>query len=450
MPRLSAKEIREQIQERIDNMQALAKVAKDDGDREFADDEQKQFDGWQAEIGQQASDGNPATGLYLALERAQKFETTVEGFRNLRSDASDAGGEGVRIVPANAYRHKRLKAYKDEAHAYKAGQFLAAALWKSPSAIQWCNDNGVQFRDAMGGSDNMLGGALVPSEMEAAVINLREEYGVFRREARIVPMATDVKVVPRRTSGVTAYFVAENGSVTASDKGWDQVNLTARKLATLCKYSSELSEDAIIDIGDDLTNEIAYAFANKEDECGFNGTGASTYGHILGVLPAVAAGSVYDAITGNTAFSTLDLADFEAMVGKLPQYAEANAKWYISRAGYYASMARLMDAGGGNAASDLASGVRSPLFLGYPVVFTQVLNATLTAQTSTKILAFGDLRMAAILGNRRGLGVKISDQRYLEYDQIGILGTERFDINVHEIGDASNPGAIIVLKTPGS
>lgn len=453
MPRLSAKEIREQIQERIDNMQALVKLAADDGDREFTAEEQTQFDAWQAEIGQQASKEHPSTGLHLALERAQKFETAVDGFRNLRSDRPANPGDDGRIIPASAFRHKRLKAYKGERaeeHAHKAGQFLAAVLWKSPTATQWCNDHGVTFRDAMGGSDNMLGGALVPEEMEAAVIDLREEYGVFRREARIVPMASDVKTVPRSTSGVTAYFVAENGSVTASDKGWDQVNLTARKLAALCKYSSELAEDAIIDIGDDLTSDIAYAFANKEDECGWNGTGASTYGHIVGVLNAIAAGSLYTAISGNTAFSTLDLADFEAIVGQLPQYAEANAKWFISRAGYYASMARLMDAGGGNTTAELAGGVRTPMFLGYPVVFSQVLNSTLTSQASTKILAFGDLRLAAILGNRRGLGVKISDQRYLEYDQIGILGTERFDINVHETGGASTAGAILVMATPAA
>jgi HK97 family phage major capsid protein len=90
------------------------------------------------------------------------------------------------------------------------------------------------------------------------------------------------------------------------------------------------------------------------------------------------------------------------------------------------------------------------MFMGYPVVFTQKLNSTLTAQTSTKILAFGDLRAAATLGNRRGLGVKISDHRYLEYDQIGILGTERFDIAVHEQGTASVAGAILVMATPGA
>jgi len=448
MPRLSAKQIREQIQDKIDEMQTLAKLAKDDGDRDFSEEEQKQWDGLQAEIGQPATADQPATGLHLALERAQKFETTVQGFRDLRSDQTPP--DAPRILPAHVYRHKRLRAYRGERaeeRAYTAGRFLAAAIWQHHESIQWCNEHGVPIRDAMSGASNQLGGALVPEEMETAIIDLREQYGVFRREARIVPMASDTKIVPRRTSGVTAYFVSDNSEVTASDKGWDQVTLTARKLAVLCKYSSELAEDAIIDIGDDLTNEIAYAFAEKEDDCGFNGTGASTYGHITGVLNTVAAGSIYTAAAGNTAFSTLDLADFEGIVGKLPQYATANAKWFISRAGYYASMYRLMDAAGGNTLASIAGGV-GPMFMGYPVVFTQKLNSTLSAQTSTKILAFGDLRAAAAIGNRRGLRVMISDQRYLEYDQIGILGTQRFDINVHEQGGSSTAGAILVMATP--
>jgi len=249
---------------------------------------------------------------------------------------------------------------------------------------------------------------------------------------------------------VTAYFVGEGAEITASDKAWTQVELTARKLAALVRYSNELNEDALISIGDDLTREIAYAFAVKEDACGFLGDGTSTYGHVTGVLNAVAAGSLYTAITGNTAFSTLDLADFESVVGKLPSYPGILPKWYISKAGWAASMLRLTDAGGGNTAAMLAAGPGSMLFLGYPVRFCQTLNSTLTAQTSTKLLAFGDLRMAALLGSRRGLAIAVSQDRYFEYDQIGIRGVERFDINVHSRGDASNPGAILVLQTPGS
>ena len=55
----------------------------------------------------------------------------------------------------------------------------------------------------------------------------------------------------------------------------------------LTKYSNELNEDAVLNIGDDLAGEIAYAFALKEDQCGFLGDGTSTYGGIVGVTTAL-------------------------------------------------------------------------------------------------------------------------------------------------------------------
>jgi HK97 family phage major capsid protein len=54
------------------------------------------------------------------------------------------------------------------------------------------------------------------------------------------------------------------------------------------------------------------------------------------------------------------------------------------------------------------------------------------------------------MGTRRGLTLAISDQRYFEYDQLAIKGTERVDINVHDVGDTSDAGAMIMLATPGS
>jgi HK97 family phage major capsid protein len=50
------------------------------------------------------------------------------------------------------------------------------------------------------------------------------------------------------------------------------VRLTAKKIGVLTKYTRELNEDAVINIGDDLAGEIAYAFGAFEDDCGFNGT----------------------------------------------------------------------------------------------------------------------------------------------------------------------------------
>ncbi len=453
----SSKEIRETIQEKADELEALSQLV-DEEDREFTAEEQQQADAIMQEIGEPAKNGAPPTGLHKQLHRAQRMEALKAENQQQRQTPLDSGDvqgkdQHTRITPVSHYRHGQLKAFRGEQaeeNAFRAGQFFRAALWGSTKAMEWCGENGLDIRAAQSGTEDPQGGFLVPIEIEQAVINLREEYGVFRREAKVVPMASDTKTVPRRSSGLTAYFVNDNTEVTASDKEWDQVNLVAKKLGVLAKYSSELAEDAVISIGDDLTDEIAYAFANKEDECGFNGDGTSTYGGITGVLNAVAAGSTYEAASGNIAFSDLDLADFEGMVGQLPQYAARNAKWYISRVGYYASMARLLDAAGGNTIETLSDGTRRLMFLGYPVVISQVLNDTTGDQASTSILALGDLSMAATLGNRRGIRVLISPHRYMEYDQIGILGTERMDINVHERGDASNAGAIIVMDTPSS
>lgn len=286
--------------------------------------------------------------------------------------------------------------------------------------------------------------------MERSIIALREERGVLRREAMVVPMASDTLHMPRRSSGVTVYWTGEASEITASNPVLDNVELTVKKMGALVKMSSEVNEDTVVSLADFVTSEIAYGFADKEDLAGFLGDGTSTYGGIQGIKTALADGSEYTAITGNTAFGTLDMADFESMVGKLPMYALQNAKWYISRAGWAASMQRLADAAGGNTTQNIMGGV-GPAFLGFPVVWVQVMNSTLTAQTSTEGLCyFGDLRQGVKLGTRRGMAIATSTDRYFETDEIGIKATQRLDIVVSERGTSSVAGSIIGLETPSS
>ena len=183
------------------------------------------------------------------------------------------------------------------------------------------------------------------------------------------------------------------------------------------------------------------------------GDGTSTYGGISGLITecTTATATIVTALTANTAFGTLDLVDFEAMIGKLPAYPGIRPVWYIHKAGYAASMMRLIDAAGGNTISTLETGPNMASFLGYPVQFVNVMNSTLTAQTSVKgACYFGDIAMATTLGDRRGVSVDVTTDRYFEYDQIGIKGTERFDINAHDVGDTSNAGAVIMLAFPAS
>lgn len=419
--------------------------------------------------------GQHGTANYIPgkIDALNAEQSTVENFNRIKSQLADrrsaevvddkndpkspTGDRLARVVvPAQArYHHASLKAFqgKDaESAAYLAGQFLLATIGQSKKSSRWCKDHGVdtRFRGAMKESDNSLGGYLVPIEMERAIIALREERGVLRREAAIVPMASDTFHMPRRATGVTAYWVGERTEITDSNPTLNNIELTVKKLAALVRMSSEVNEDTVISLADFITTEMAYAFADKEDLAGFNGDGTSTYGGIVGLKNALAAGSEYEAIAGNTAFSTLDMADFESMVGKLPMYALQNAKWFISRAGWAASMQRLLDAAGGNNMGNLGAGA-GPMFLGFPVVWSQVMNSTLTAQTSTEGLCyFGDPRQTIKFGSRRGMSIATTTDRYFETDEIGIKATERVDIVVAEPGDASNPGSMIGLKTPGA
>jgi HK97 family phage major capsid protein len=61
-----------------------------------------------------------------------------------------------------------------------------------------------------------------------------------------------------------------------------------------------------------------------------------------------------------------------------------------------------------------------------------------TTLTGKVMLAFGDdVRAAGVLGQRRGITLARSPDRYLDQDQIAILGTQRFDAVLHDCGDNS-------------
>jgi len=153
------------------------------------------------------------------------------------------------------------------------------------------------------------------------------------------------------------------------------------------------------------------------------------------------AGSVYTA-TSRTTFSDLTFDDFESVVGKAKLWAGSNPKWYISNAGYCASMLRLQNASRGNNRKDLAAGV-PPSFMGYPVVISQTLPSALTGTTGTLAMFFGDLRQGVYMGSRRGVTVAVDGSVYFASDALAVRGTERYDIKVHDTGDASNAGGII-------
>ena len=397
-----------------------------------------------------------------ALEAAKAQNSkALEGFKHHGGPTTKAEDSKPEIQVLS--RVTSLKNFKGESggrkadeRAYRFGKWIAAAIGGVKSAEQYCKDHGIELKAHNEGT-NTSGGYLVPTEFSNDMIDLREQYGVIRRIAKVVPMASETKLVPRRKTGLTAYWVGEAVAATESTKGWDQVQLVAKKLACLALYSSELNEDSMIAIGDDLAGEIAYQFSYTEDNCAINGDGTSTYGGITGIRQklldvnatianikglTVATGTGY-----GTNYNSIFLSDFHKVMGTLPLYARGGARWLVSAFFYDSIMAKLQTAAGGNTVANIAAGGQQ-MFLGYPVELSQVM--PVTSAVNQVCALFGNFGQSVFFGDRRNMTLAYSTDYKFAEDQIAIKGTERIDIVVHDVGDTTVGGPVVGLVTASS
>lgn len=444
---------------------------------------QKQKEQLEADIAMKnaRADREEAMTPKVTARRSQPNSASAAASRKpgmpIEHENADTGETQIRFkIPKNVLRmgsptnfHGVREGLDAEHRAYRFGMWALARISQDlPGRFNF--ENAKQFVSnymnpsnvAHSESDGTTGGHyLVPEEFSSDLINLRETYGVVRRLFGRAPMTGDVLHTPKRASGLTAYFTGENAVGTESNMTWSDIQLVAKNLMVLARMSNQLNADAVISIGDTLAGEIAYAFSNKEDQCGFNGDGTSTYGGMQGVRSLLTSidGSGTDSaglkIQGSSnTWATQTLSDFHAVVGKLPQYADTpNACWVAHRTYYYEVMQKLELAAGGVTAMEISTGDRRPrpLFLGYPVEFSQVFPAATATTGVTTVL--GDFTKGALFGDRQQTSIAFSEhasvggENVFERNQIAVRGTERFDLNVHGCGDASTPGPIVGLAT---
>ena len=439
--------------------------------RDLTPDESKQFEDNLASV----------EALSKRIERQSRVTTLETGSNRLTNPSTPIDASSDRKpLPAVARRYvplnylKQLRTVTDLSErqniAHATGMWVRGCIGNA-RARQWCMERGIGFNDvevrAQEEGTLTAGGYLVPDQVDNAMVDLKEQRGIFRQYARVSPMTSDKKVRMRRTGGLTAYFTAEGGTITESQMAWDRIVLVAKDLGCIALVTNDLNEDATISLGDTLIGEMSYAFADKEDECGFNGDGTSTYGGIIGVCPAIKGlSSTIGDIAGlfvatDNLISELDLVDFEGVVALLPQYADTpNARWFMHRSFFYNAAIRVALAAGGVNKEEIVNGQRTPMFLGYPVVFSQVMPKT--DANSQVVCLLGDLSLAADFGDRRQTAVLFSEHATVggvssfETNQLAVRGVQRFDINVHDVGNAHAtaasrvPGPIVGLITAAS
>ena len=378
------------------------------------------------------------------------FEQTVlEAIKNSRSvvercSPAPTAVAKTRISPMPLSR--KLRAFENVDDAYAAGKWLQGYVFKNSSgseeARSWCMEHGVDSR-AMGSTGANTGSPFVPDLLSSVVIRLVDQYSVYAANARSVPMASDVVLFPRRTGGTTAAWLSENTASTPADAASDQITLTAKKVVASVTSANELFQDAPM-VADWLAQELALSLSNAIETAAFNGVVANApLVDGLNLLMIAGSNATYAAsltITGSGLDTPEELtkAHFLGCVAKLPGYAKANAKWYMSPYTHALSVMNLDLAQGGSIGLS-AGGTFS--FLGYPVILTDQCFSTGDA-TGKVIAMLADLSSSSLYGIRQGIEIaQSSDVNFLS-DQTVIRAVARVGIKNHSVGSDTVAGPV--------
>jgi HK97 family phage major capsid protein len=291
----------------------------------------------------------------------------------------------------------------------KTMRFLKALIGKDTIVLNEMH-NEVRIKANLSESTSgAVGGFLVPEEFKAEILRLAAQYGVLRRECRIIPMAYDIVRIPAAgTTGQSANWIEEAAQITQTNPNFREVLLTIKKLGAIPKVTNELLADANVDVINYLSMLIAEAFAQAEDEQGFNGIGSP----FVGCLSATGVPSRAQAGAG-TGAQTLSYPDLINATGDIYTNALSNAKFYFHRTMGAHIRGLITTAGApifGATANEIA---------GFPIVLSEVMPIkSNVCVASTAYMVFGDLRMGVAMGERGSMTMKISEEATVDSDNM--------------------------------
>lgn len=297
--------------------------------------------------------------------------------RDIVQDAMSAGlkDAGFPIDDEGKFSMKNLSVEVQDAESKKmAGIEKAANFIKSiilPSRVH--EKHGVKAISTDSGSF----GSVVPSELYDAIIEQSRRWTVIRKYAFVFKMAGKLDL-PREGTMVTAYWVAENASITESTPTTNTLSLEDHGVATLIKVSWKLLNTASQNIVDFVATLSAKAITDKEESAFVDGDGS---GKPLGIRQTSGLTSI-------------------AQAGGSFAYSDLMALYYTLPAGYRQSGAFLTSSKGARLIHSLADTAGRPLFqpgqsldelFGRPLIVSEDIPSNLGAGTNETEIYFGDL-----------------------------------------------------------
>lgn len=288
-------------------------------------------------------------------------------------------------------------------------------------------------RKALSAGSETGGGALVPVDTQAEMMQRIAARSVMMGLGRVVTTSRDKVKWPRvqanatsgsvYSSGFVGSWAGETPAFTETDPAFGSFEVPIKKARAATKLGEDFVNDA-------EANVLAWLAANGAENLGLvfdngfiaGGLGANPVLEPSGILIG---GSSTTDISGTTADTVSNtIADVGSapkiltLVYSLPEQYIANAKWLMRRS-TEGNIRKLVDAQGRFMWG--AMGLNAPSrdeLEGYPIVRSNFLQAEGT--NANKIAVFGDFT-SYIIALRAQIALRVLNERFADTDQIGVI-----------------------------
>ena len=359
-------------------------------------------------------------------ERRQELEQTIKSLENEIGQVKEQLAEerrahlpGVEIAKGN------------ERDAFSLSRACRALARKDFNDAPYEAEVFAEMKSkAMSQGTDTAGGYIVPEEAITQVIEkLKAQVVAYDLGARDMACNGVPVTIPKLSTAATGYWVSENATITSSDLGFEQINMTPKTVAgrvilsNLLLETSQPAADQIIE--QDLAQQLGLAV----DLGVLNGSAGGGAGEPVGIIQTSGVGSFSTSMDGSTAPTVSELMD------AMDDLSTANAlRGKLGWAMHPLALSKcrqILEDGGGTyipvAPVNTTSSFTDSLF-GYPVRTSTQL-PTVAANSASIIFGNFDDVIIARWGGMRLLASDTSDDAFSK-DQTHIRATMRVDVAV--------------------
>ena len=328
-------------------------------------------------------------------------EPEVRQFSFVRAINALANPADRRAQEAAGFEFEASRAAAERSHRDPTGMFVPTDVLNGK-------------RDMLVGTD-AVGGYTVSTDLlsESFIDKLDNSMAVVSAGATILRDLNGNIAIPRATGGATAYWVAENNSITESTQAFDQVTMSPGTVGAMTDIARKLLLQSSIDIESFIRNDLALRLALAIDNKALEGDGSSNTP--TGVVNATGVGSVAfasatagAAVWGEIVDVETEVSQDNALLGSLAYLTNAAEAGYLKQTVKESGQATYMMAGGE--------------MNGYPVIVTN--NLTTTGQ-----LLFGNWA-DLIIGYWGGLDINVDTSTGSAAGTVRIVALQDVDVAV--------------------